>query len=284
MSTRPRRLPARLAPWLMVAACAGAIIGGGAVVRAQIWRGGFGLRTPARLPTANTFGRGFNFCRLMFVSNRREKMGWRTDYPGADINFSIRLSELTKTRVPLAPDGDPEHVVVQATDDALFECPFVLVEDGGSAEFSDAEVLRLREYLLKGGFLLSADYWGSAADDQWNEEIGRVLPPEQFPIVNVPIDHAIWHSLFDVTEVRQMPSIQFWRRSGGGISERGMDSPHVDLRGIADTHHRFMVLMVHNTDIPDGWEREAEDPQYFYRFSPDAYAVGMDVLLYAMTH
>jgi hypothetical protein len=211
-------------------------------------------------------------------------MGWRTDYPGADINFSVRLSELTKTRVPRAADGDPDHVVIQATDDALFQCPFVLIEDGGSAEFSDAEVLRLREYLLKGGFLLAADYWGTAADEQWNEEIGRVLPPDQYPITAVPMTHPMWHTLFDVTEVRQMPSIQFWRRSGGGVSERGSDSPTVDVHGIADSHGRFMVIMVHNTDIPDGWEREGEDPQYFYRFSPDAYSVGFDILIYAMTH
>jgi hypothetical protein len=81
-----------------------------------------------------------------------------------------------------------------------------------------------------------------------------------------------------------MASIQFWRRSGGGISEHGSDSAVVDARGIADNHGNLMVVMLHNTDIPDGWEREAEDPEYFYKFSPDAYAVGIDVMLYAMTH
>jgi hypothetical protein len=81
-----------------------------------------------------------------------------------------------------------------------------------------------------------------------------------------------------------MASIQFWRRSGGGISERGSDSATVDARGIADEHGRLMVVMLHNTDIPDGWEREAEDAAYFYRFSPDAYSVGINVALYAMTH
>ena len=90
--------------------------------------------------------------------------------------------------------------------------------------------------------------------------------------------------MFVVKEVPQMASIQFWRRSGGGISERGEDSSIVEAKGIADSHGRLMVVMVHNSDIPDGWEREAEDPQYFYKFSPDAYSVGIDVILYAMTH
>ena len=84
--------------------------------------------------------------------------------------------------------------------------------------------------------------------------------------------------------VPQMASYQFWSRTGGGISERGSDSEEVHVRGIADEHGRLMVVMIHNSDIPDAWEREAEDPQYFYRFSPDAYAVGIDIVLYAMTH
>ena len=79
--------------------------------------------------------------------------GWRTDYPDADINFSIRLSELTKTHVSRQPDGEPNHFVVRLTDDTLFQCPFVDMEDIGAAEFTDDEVVRLREYLLKGGFL-----------------------------------------------------------------------------------------------------------------------------------
>jgi uncharacterized protein DUF4159 len=254
------------------------------VAHAQIWRGGFGFNDPPRHPTADTFAGAFNHCRLMFTSDHREKRGWSTDYPGADINFSVRLGELTRTRVTKQKSGDPEYVTVSATDPALFQCPYILVEDGGSARFSDEEVIRLREYLEKGGFIFSSDYWGTRAGEQWDEEIGRVLPPEQFPIIDLPPEHQIWQLMFNVKEVRQMASIQFWRRSGGGISERGEDSSIVESQGIADAHGRLMVVMIHNSDIPDGWEREAEDPQYFYRFSPDAYAVGINVVLYAMTH
>jgi hypothetical protein len=96
--------------------------------------------------------------------------------------------------------------------------------------------------------------------------------------------HPIWQMMYNVKEVRQMASIQYWRRSGGGISERGEDSAVVEVKAIADRHGRLLVVMVHNSDITDGWEREAEDPQYFYKFSPDAYAVGINVVLYALTH
>lgn len=254
------------------------------VAQAQIWRGGYGFYGVPKHPTSTTFAGGFNHCRLMFMSDHREKRGWSTDYPGADINFSVRLGELTRTRIIKDKTGDPDYITVAATEPSLFMCPYILVQDGGSARFSDEEVLRLREYLQKGGFLFVSDYWGSRAGEQWDEEIGRVLPRDKYPIIDLPATHPIWQTMYVVKEVRQMASIQYWRRSGGGISERGADSAVVNVKGIADAHGRLMVVMIHNSDIPDGWEREAEDPQYFYKFSPDAYAVGINVVLYALTH
>ena len=270
---------------MRVLLCAtGALVVAAGLAQAQIWRGGYGFYGTPKHPTSTTFAGGFNHCRLMFMSDHREKRGWSTDYPGADINFSIRLGELTKTRITKDKTGDPDYITVSANEPALFQCPYILVEDGGSARFSDEEVLQLREYLKKGGFLFVSDYWGTRAGEQWDEEIGRVLPRETYPIIDLPSTHPIWQMLYVVRDVHQMASIQYWRRSGGGISERGDDSAIVNVRGIADTHGRLMVVMIHNSDIPDGWEREAEDPQYFYKFSPDAYAVGMNVVLYAMTH
>jgi hypothetical protein len=260
----------------------------GASYAQLIWRGGYGS-TPPRFPTSKTFTGSFNFCRAMFSSDRREKRGWDTDYPGADINFSIRLSELTKADVKMdheaGEDATPDAVVVRLTDDALFQCPFVIMEDAGTARFSAPEVAKLRDFLLKGGFLLVSDYHGTLAKEQFDEEIGRVLPPAHYPIVDLtPPDHAIWHTLFQVKQVPQMASIQTWRRTNGVIERWNDGSAPATARGIADDHDRLMVVMLHNTDIPDGWEREGEDREYFFRFSPDAYAVGIDVMMYAMTH
>ena len=92
------------------------------------------------------------------------------------------------------------------------------------------------------------------------------------------------HTLYPILKVPQVSSINFWRGSGGATSERGSDSPHADLRMIADGRGRIMVLMTHNTDIGDSWEREGEDREYFLRFSPDGYALGINVALYAMSH
>jgi hypothetical protein len=268
-----------------------ALMGIAATAAAQIWRGGYGGGTPPRLPTATSFGGGFNFCRVMFTSDHREKQGWRTDYPGADINFSVRLGELTKIQVKMIDDGeggqDPDAVVVQLTDAALFQCPFIFMEDAGTMRLRPGEVQPLQDYLLKGGFLLVADYHGSWAREQFEEEIARVLPPARFPVRNItpPNAHPMWQTMFPVNKLPQMASIATWRRSGGDVIERwNEDGSPPAAYGIADEAGRLMVVMVHNTDLPDPWEREGEDRGYFYQFSPDAYAAGIDILLYAMTH
>jgi hypothetical protein len=90
--------------------------------------------------------------------------------------------------------------------------------------------------------------------------------------------------LFEFDTLPQIPSISFWRRYNGETSERFELSAQPHFRGIADENGRLMVVMTHNTDISDAWEREAEDPQFFFSFSPQGYAVGLDVVLYGMLH
>jgi uncharacterized protein DUF4159 len=257
------------------------------------WERGFQRSAPPRFPTATSFDGSFSFCRLYYSRVRSEYggQGWWTDYPDADTNFSIRLSELTKTRVSQDPDGEPNHLVVRADSPEIFECPFVTIEDAGTAQFTDAEVKGLREYLLKGGFLWSDDFWGDYALECFSAQLARVFPemtlPEKqrkYELTDVPLGHPVFRMMFEMTRIPQIPSIQHWRRSGGETSERGFESEHVNFKGISDTHGRLMVLMTHNTDIADAWEREGEDQRFFFLFSPEGYAVGINILLYAYTH
>ena len=90
--------------------------------------------------------------------------------------------------------------------------------------------------------------------------------------------------LYEVPKLPQIPSINSWRGMGGDTSEMGEDSAEPHIRAITDRQGRMMVLITHNTDISDAWEREAADPRYFLEFSPQGYAVGLNVVLYAMTH
>ncbi|HZP48813.1 MAG TPA: DUF4159 domain-containing protein [Vicinamibacterales bacterium] len=255
--------------------------------RPRIWVGGNGrwYRTPPKWAKRENFDGSWTYCRGFYYSNRREAggSGWDTDFPGADNNFSVRLAELTGVRVRLDAGGQPDYVVLRLTDPLLSRCSMVHLEDAGTAEFTEDEVAALRAYLLKGGFLTVDDFWGTAAWDQWAEEIGRVLPPAAYPIFDIPPTHPILHALYDVKEVEQVSNIRFWVQTGS-TSERGPDSPHANFRGIADDQGRLMVVMTHNTDIPDTWEREGESKEYFDKFSPNGYAVGVNTVLYSLTH
>ncbi|HSC28908.1 MAG TPA: DUF4159 domain-containing protein [Vicinamibacterales bacterium] len=240
---------------------------------------------PIRTPTPDTFDGAFNFCRIMFRSNRYgDGNSWSVDYPRADLNLSIRLAELTRTRISLQPSGEPNHVVLTLADAELFQCPFIMMTEVGSAYFAPEEAARLREYLQKGGFLWADDFWGSYAWDHWVNEFAKVLPPHEYSLVELPKDHPLFRAQFEVKAVPQIPSINFWMGSGGGTSERGYDSQQPRALGISDRQGRLMALMTHNTDLGDSWEREADDPNYFYAFSVDGYAFGINVVLYALTH
>ena len=236
---------------------------------------------PAVMPDAD-----FYACRLEYTRVRYEDMGigWMTDYPYSERNLMIRLSELTKTPISRDVRRDPVSWVVRATDPQMFNCPYLVASDVGTMGLSQPEADKLREYLLKGGFFWVDDFWGTEAWEQWSREIAKVLPPDQFPIRDVPLSDPLFRSQFIVGSVPQITNIQFWRRNQGTTSERGPDSPHADLRAIRDDHGRIMVLMTHNTDVADSWEREGEDPGFFLEFSPNGYALGIDVLLHAMSH
>jgi len=252
--------------------------------------GGFGRRgvaegpgVPPRFPVKNFQDGTFSACKLMYTSNRSERggVGWSTDYPFAAINLMTRVSELTKTRVSRDAEKEINFWVMRLTDPSLFECPFLMGSDVGTASFSDVEIKNLRDYLLKGGFLWVDDFWGDLAWEQWTGEMRRVLP--EFAPIDVPPTDSIRHTLFTVDEVEQVTSIQFWRQ-GFDTRERGDESPHANFREIADAHGRIMVVMTHNTDLGDSMEREGDDPEFFSQFSPRGYAIATNIVLYALTH
>ena len=225
----------------------------------------------------------FHYCRAAYRRNPRGDGGsWLTDYPLADIDLSIRLSELTKIAVAVNGAGEPRHLIVRLTDEELYRCPVILMQEVGSLLFSDDDAARLRDYLLKGGFLWVDDFWGSYAWQVWETEIRKVLPAAEFSIIDVPRDHMLFHTMFDLKGVPQIPGIGTFL--AGRTSERGADSAEVHARAIADARGRVMVFMTHNTDVSDSWEREGEDPNYFRQFSVDGYRVAINVVLYAMTH
>jgi hypothetical protein len=227
---------------------------------------------------------GFRFCRIRFnTSPDGDGAGWFVDYPRADENLSLRLSQLTSIPVTTVGEGDPVRLVLQLTDTDLFQCPFVMMTEPGGADLSQEEARQLGTYLRKGGFLWADDFWGSRAWEWWSIQIAKALPADEFPIVDVPIDHPMFHTMFDIKAIPQIPNIGLWE-SSHITSERGADSPQAYARAIFDKKGHLMVFMTFDTDFGDAFERETESPDYFQRFSVPAYEIGSDVLVYALTH
>jgi uncharacterized protein DUF4159 len=257
------------------------VVGIAAIAGAQ--RGGF-FGGRFRMPPNPPYDGAFRYCRGIYQPNPvGDGGGWTTDYPQADVNLSFRLSELTKTSVSRDDHGNFNHANVSPLDDEFYRCPFVMMAEVGRLYLNSEEAERLRNYLLKGGFLWVDDFWGEYAWRVFETEIRKVFPANQYPIVDIPASHQIFHTLYEVKGVSQIPSIGFYLGTGG-TSERGADSREPHARAIFDEKGHLMVLITHNTDYGDAFEREGESREYFDRFAGLGYAFGINALVYAMTH
>lgn len=241
-------------------------------------------------------GNSFVFCRVQYSSSGRGRWGdwgrWATDYPESDINFSLRLSQLTTLDVARTDDGRLAHAVVRLDDPELFQYPFIYMLEVGDLALSAAERQGLGSYLRRGGFLLVDDFWGDAEWENWKYEIEQVLPPVDYPMVDIPLEHELFNIVFAIDAVPQVPGVSNYRRweltgqsfegDPGRYARYGTEAR---CKGIFDGNGRLMAVVMHNTDLGDGWEREGEHYGYFEEFSAKrAYPMGINIVVYAMTH
>ena len=228
----------------------------------------------------------FTFCRIQFDSYSGRRGGWRkwrTDYPESDYNFTLRLSQLTSIEVNKHPDGTIRHDIVRLDQPELRNYPFIYMIEVGNITLAEPEREGLRNYLLRGGFLMVDDFWGEEEWQNWVYEFDQVLPPEEYPRFEIPLDHPIYHMVFDVKEAPQVPSINNWYSTGLSFEQYDAQTPH--YWGVNDKEGRLMAIICHNTDLGDGWEREGENQEYFKEFSvKKAYPMGINIVVYAMTH
>ena len=259
------------------------IIGLAATAAAQRRRGGFGGGFYMRPPANPPYDGMFQFCRIMFRQNPNgDGGGWSVDYPKADINFPYRLSELTATRVSKDANGNPNHAVFLLTDDELYKCPFIMMTEVGALYMDDMEAARLRDYLLKGGFLWADDFWGEYAWQVWQSQISKSLP--EYQSVDIPLAHPLFHMLYQVNAGPADSVDQFVvrpRRQHVRARRRERDAARArDLRRARQPDGAG----THNTDFGDAFEREGENRAYFDEFAGVGYAFGINALLYAMSH
>ncbi len=200
---------------------------------------------------------------------------WAIDYPKADHQFLVALKRLSIL------DAYGSDNAIELTDPMLRRFPLLYTVEVGSMSLSEAEALALRNYLLAGGFLVIDDFWGSWAWGQFVSQMQLVFPDRA--IVELPLEHPVFHVFYNIDRVLQVPNVrQGWAaRYGGPTHEYDGIVPHV--RGIFDDDGRLMVLINWNTDLGDAWEW-ADSPEYPLKFSTYAFEIGINFVIYAMTH
>jgi hypothetical protein len=196
---------------------------------------------------------------------------WLTDYPEAETHLLQGLSRLTRL------ETGREGRQVRLTDDELMDYPWLYAVEVGRWYLSDEEAARLREYCLRGGFLLVDDFWGTYQWAVFIESIRRAFPDR--PIVEIGEDDPLMHVLYDLDQRIQIPGRNYaytgvtWQYDGR--------TPH--WRGIYDDDGRLMVAINFNMDMGDAWEH-ADDPSYPNPMTALAYRFAVNYVIYSMTH
>jgi hypothetical protein len=205
--------------------------------------------------------------------------GWRgrggrsfqTDFPEAEEHFTMGVGRLTRL------DIGKQARMLEITDDAIFDYPWLYAVEVGRWQLDDNEAARLREYLLRGGFFMVDDFHGTQQWAIFVESMQRVFPDR--PIVEIPDDDEVKHVLYDLEAHIQIPGIYPWM--GGVTYEQDGYDPH--WRGIYDDAGRLMVAINFNMDLGDAWEH-ANDPRYPEPFTGLATRFAVNYVIYAMTH
>lgn len=220
-------------------------------------------------------GGEFAFVRIQYDSVYRGGWGygpWAIDFPDSDINFLRGVGRLSNIRVMRDP------IVLRLDNDAIFEYPILyMLEMGrnGGPRFSPGEVENLREYLLRGGFLIIDDFWGTREWNTFANAMSSVFPERE--IVELPHDHEIFNIYYATDGPMMIPAAG----NPQNIPER--DVAHASAHAIMDDNGRIMAVINWNTDLGDGWEH-TYNPMYPTRFSNQAYQLGINYLIYSFTH
>lgn len=198
---------------------------------------------------------------------------WTVDFPEADNHFSLGIREWAGTNLNVSA----QPVQLEIMDERLFDYPLIYFVEPGFLELSPEEAARLREYIMRGGFIFFDDFWGEAEWQNVQEQLKKALP--EYQIKDLPLNHPVFHSYLDIEEVVQVPNIYNAQR--GVTSEKGGVVPH--YMGIEDKNGRLVVFIARNCDLGDAWEW-INDARYPVKYGLAAYKVGINVVIYAMSH
>lgn len=203
---------------------------------------------------------------------------WETDFPKADQQFLSVLKRLAGV------DAYERSVPVRSDDPDLRRLPYLYAVEVGHMDLTDEDAQELRDYLLAGGFLVVDDFWGTAEWESFARQMKKVFPDRD--IVDLPPDHPLFHSYYDIDEVVQVPNVgngEAVARGDPGATTSEEDGFVPQVRALFDDDGRLMVAINWNTDLGDGWEW-AERSTYPLRYSTYAMQIGVNMIVYAMSH
>jgi hypothetical protein len=222
------------------------------------------------------------FARMMFPGGRLDgyrnrELDWHTgvalwsqDFPRADRHFSMAVRRLTRIHV-----RSVEQPVNLDDEDDVYNWPWLYAVQVGEWGITDEQAKKLRDYLLRGGFFMADDFHGTEEWAVFQESMNRVFPGR--PIVDIPDDDPVFHTVYDLDERYQIVGNEHLREG------HKKDGYVARWRGIYDDKHRLLVIASFNSDIGDSWEW-ADSPDYPEKYSALGIRVGINNIVYAMTH
>jgi hypothetical protein len=199
--------------------------------------------------------------------------GWATDSPGADCKLMGAIHRLTGLNV------FPNPNYTEIMNDNLFKFPYSYIVEPGQMYFTKPEAARLREYLLRGGFLHLDDFWGLDQKANLEAELGKVFP--EYPIQQLPLTHEVFHTFFDIDKIIQIPNQRYG--CDGGETWEQADDKEPRIYGISDDKGRLMVVITYNSDLGDSWEF-MDLACYPEKYSGQSIRLALNFMIYAFSH
>ena len=193
--------------------------------------------------------------------------GWRTDYPASDCKFMWGV-DYREAPHPMA-----------LMDPRIFDFPYLYIVEPGQMLLSGEEAARLREFLLRGGFLHVDDFWGLHQLENFVVQMAKVFPDRK--LEPVPLTHEIFHTFFDIDTIMQIPNVS--NGCYGGRTWESATDTVPRMLGIKDDAGRLIVIATYNSDLGDAWEH-MDNACYPEKYSGQAYRMGINFIIYAMTH
>ncbi len=197
---------------------------------------------------------------------------WYTDYPKSDRLLIMGIKRLTNLNI-----ADHERAIA-ITDPDLFKYPSLYTSEPEQMVLNEQDAAILREYLARGGFWVMDDFWGSFEWESMERQLRKVLPDAE--IKDIPLNHPIFHVMYDIDKIIQVPSLAYVYNGGITWEKGGFEA---ECKGVWDEHGRLVIVINHNTDLGDAYEW-ADEPKYPNYFSSYAYRLAINFIVYALTH